>query len=804
MASKRASKDKKTDKNTSEKVGDQAVKSAAQPANKKVAKVANNTATSAAEPVDKNVEPDVSATVKTTAAKKHTTKKVPVNQTSVKKTSVKKTSIKKTPAKKAPAKKAPAKKTTTPKKPTKQSVAQKSTAKQSSADKSAVKRNSASEQVADVAQASTSAPKTKNKHSVQNKNRNTNSKNKAHDVGGNTITRQTNKRSGCCRVFKWLLLGVLVLLVILVARTLSTHSLQVEPSEPVTLNLDAEREIATFAQGLQFLTVSVPVSEAETFDLQPFLDLQDWLAERYPNAHAAMQKQVVNQASLIYRWPAAGSIAENVEDIATNNVVAAVGDASDESDANDSDSLNAPNRSDDNDEDGADQPERNQYQFSGKLIGLPDANQALPILFMAHTDVVPVAATEIADWTHDPYSGHVDQRHIWGRGALDFKLGVFAQLAAVDALVQAGYAPQRDIYFAFGHDEESNSDQGAYLIAKQFAEQGLYFEVAVDEGGSIVDGLVDGVDYPIALVGTAEKASLTLELVVEQLGGHSSMPPQETAIGILSQAITALEQNPMPATISEPMQHMFDALAPEADWPTKLVLQNRWLFAGLLKQQMLQQPSSAAALRNTTAVTMLEAGIKPNVLAEQAVATVNFRLLPGVRPIEVVQHVQRTIDDDRVYVVQLPTLAPGEQRISEHKTASFDALQRSIRTTWPDVVVAPYLSTATMDARHFEGVAEQVYRFAPMYFQPEDVRRLHGVDERIATRDYLLAIQFYANAFNQLAGLTVVQSAEAFGSDAAEGSADNVDGGNAEADLNNPGVGEESVVDSSDNTEAVY
>lgn len=507
---------------------------------------------------------------------------------------------------------------------------------------------------------------------------------------------------------KVLLFLLLAVVIVLLARMLGNYSRQplyattfgaadeaTEVSQNLTailsMPLDAQAEAEKFALGLR-----LPTTNSDE-DPQPFLDFLQLLEATYPAAHELLERQIINDYSVIYRWP-----------VARKNASA----------------------------------------------------QPLPILSLGHIDVVPVADDELDQWAQAPFAGNIVDGVIWGRGALDFKLGIFAQLAAIEALADSGYQPQRDIWLAFGHDEESRGAAGAASIAEYFRQQQQRFAVVLDEGGLILEGFNPAVAAPIASVGIAEKDYLTIELTVQQPSGHSSVPAQETATTILSQAITRLQQQPMPPQMSYPVAAMLDTLAPEAHGLQKLALSNRWLLGGLVQQQMLATPVGAASLRTTQAVTMLSAGVRENVVSAKAQAVVNFRLLPTVRDVEVIRHVQQVINDQRVFVAARPQAARGQHRFSDPFAPAFHALSSAIKANWPEVIVTPYLALAAMDARHFEDLSEQVYRFAPIWLV-DDTQGIHGINERISVADYQQAIRFYALAYGMLAELCSVDCLQA-------------------------------------------
>jgi carboxypeptidase PM20D1 len=367
-----------------------------------------------------------------------------------------------------------------------------------------------------------------------------------------------------------------------------------------------------------------------------------------------------------------------------------------------------------------------------------------PVVLMAHQDVVPVEPGTEASWREPPFSGAVADGFVWGRGTLDTKGKLVAVCEAVDRLIRAGFQPTRTTYLVFGADEEVGGRRGAFAIAERLRAQGVQLEWVLDEGGFLAEGLVPGVAAPVALVGIAEKGYLTVSLTAHAEGGHSSMPPPQTAIGILAAAVARLEAHPMPAALRGATDEMLGALAPEMAFPLRVAVANRDLLGPVLVRALARTPRGNAAVRTTTAVTMIQGGVKENALPASARALVNFRLLPGDGIESVLAHVRRAVDDPRVEVaVADPTTALEPSPESRVDSDAFALLARTIRETHPDAVVAPDLVLGGTDARYFRPLSENVYRFGPLRLGPDDLKRAHGTDERIGVDDYLDSIRFY-------------------------------------------------------------
>lgn len=376
------------------------------------------------------------------------------------------------------------------------------------------------------------------------------------------------------------------------------------------------------------------------------------------------------------------------------------------------------------------------YTWPGTDPSLP------PVLLMGHMDVVPVEPGTEARWTRPPFAGAVQGGWIWGRGAVDDKSSVLGTLEAVEMLLAEGFAPRRTVLLAYGHDEETGG-HGARQTAALLRGRGVRPWMVVDEGGVIGQGLMPGVDRPTALIGIAEKGFVSVELTARAEGGHSSMPPRNGSIGRLSAAIQRLESSPMPARLDGAALQLFDRVGPEMPFAQRAVFANLWLTRPLVIRTLSAAPSSDAMVRTTTAPTIFQAGTKENVLPSRARAVVNFRILPGDSVQGVVAHVRRVVNDTAVHVRAMEGFSSEPSPVSRTDGQAYGVLERSIRQTAPDAVVAPYLVLGGTDARHYHGMSDAVYRFLPVRMTPDDLGRIHGTDERISVRDYQSAIRFY-------------------------------------------------------------
>jgi len=366
-----------------------------------------------------------------------------------------------------------------------------------------------------------------------------------------------------------------------------------------------------------------------------------------------------------------------------------------------------------------------------------------PVLLMAHMDVVPVERGMEQQWDHPPFSGATANGFVYGRGTLDDKGSLMGIMEAVETLLKERFQPERTLYVAFGHDEEVSGKNGAAQIVRLLQSRRIRLEYTLDEGMMVTKGIVPGVDAPVALIGLAEKGYLSLELRVHGEGGHSSMPPPSTAAGVLSEAVHRLERNPLPARLDGVAGELFQTIGPEMTFSKKMAFANLWLFGGLVKKQLESTPSGNAMIRTTTAVTMINAGTKDNVLPAQARAVVNFRILPGDTIKSVMEHVREVIDNPKISIKPLEGMGQEPSPVSSVDSWGFKTLTKTLRQVYPEALVAPSLVLAATDSRYFVPISDQVYRFTPLWVTADDLKRIHGQNERISTEHYAQAVRFY-------------------------------------------------------------
>jgi carboxypeptidase PM20D1 len=280
-------------------------------------------------------------------------------------------------------------------------------------------------------------------------------------------------------------------------------------------------------------------------------------------------------------------------------------------------------------------------------------------------------------------------------------------------------------------------------MGQLLVERGVRLAGIVDEGGGISAGLAPGVRGEVGLIGVSEKGYLTVEFTVQGQPGHSSTPPPQTAIGILSRALARLEANPMPTHVRR-LRPMYHGIGRAAPIYLQVGFANVWLFGPLLRRWLMRSPEMNASIRTTTALTIVQGGVEDNTVPAEARAIVNFRLLPGDTIAEVLEHARKVIDDERVQFAPVEGKFNEALPVSPSKGPAYDGLKTVIRQVFDNPPVAPFVMLGGTDCQHFTPVCDNIYRFTSLVMD-ESFRGLeHGIDERIPIEGMARMVTFYA------------------------------------------------------------
>ncbi len=383
----------------------------------------------------------------------------------------------------------------------------------------------------------------------------------------------------------------------------------------------------------------------------------------------------------------------------------------------------------------------NKYAVIYKIKGSDES--LLPCAILAHQDVVPAPEE---GWEVPPFSGSIKDGYLYGRGSQDMKSQMIVALEGLELLLEDGKLPKRTILFCFGHDEELRGTYGAREISKHLASLGVKLEFVLDEGGTILDGSILGVNNKIALIGTCEKGYADYVLEVEKDGGHSSAPKRRTSVGLLSEAIYKIEKRPLKPYWTKPTKDMFKVIAPHMNFGFKLALVNRDVLSPLLKLVLtLVSPFTNCLMRTTFAPTQTKGAHTPNTLAPVASGTINARINTGETVEGVQAYMQKIVGKGVKISVLEGSIDPSP--VSKTNTEAFNALTQTIHEVYGGYIAAPYPFIAASDAKHYYNLTDCVYRFTPFEKTVEDAARIHGVNERVSVESLELGTRFFLRLY---------------------------------------------------------
>lgn len=367
-----------------------------------------------------------------------------------------------------------------------------------------------------------------------------------------------------------------------------------------------------------------------------------------------------------------------------------------------------------------------------------------PVLFTGHYDVVGVAENTVVDWRFAPFGATVSEGKIYSRGTLDDKSSVFAHLEALDYLIRTGFRPQRDIVYAFSYNEEVGGN-GADTMARILGGQNPKFYMVMDEGGRV---LVDSeTKKQTAYIGISEKGRAVVKITVRQKGGHASQPPLATSVTKMAQLINEFNSHPMKAKLTPQTVDYLTKMYGEYDFFTQMLIANKEILEPVLFWKLSQNPQDNARIRTTMAMTMLHGSDTINIIPEYAEMTADFRILPSESLKDIEDYIYKTagnvLNTSDFMVERISTVQPSH--ISKTNSKAFGVLKNQIVSSFPDAKVLPFMVLAGTDARCYEMLSDNVYRFLPIALTQKELDLMHGVNEYISINNFETMTDFYVN-----------------------------------------------------------
>jgi carboxypeptidase PM20D1 len=320
----------------------------------------------------------------------------------------------------------------------------------------------------------------------------------------------------------------------------------------------------------------------------------------------------------------------------------------------------------------------------------------------------------------------------------------FSLLEAADTLLANGFVPERDIYIALDPDEEVGGLRGAAHLAAYLKARNLKFETIYDEGGIVATpGTAEGINQNIAFVGMGEKGVVGFRIKVKGTGGHSSMPPLQTAAGSAAVIMQRLEKNQFKQRLIAPTQQFLNVAGAGMGFTGRMAIANQWLLSSVLLKQMQKNPQANALTRTTTAITMLKGSEGNNVLAPVVEVVVNFRILPGETSTDVLNHLKKACEGFDV-AIDAPRVPVEPSQLSPADGRGYDVIKEAVEKWYPGTLVTPYLTIGATDCKHMGDLSNRIYRFMPVLLNPYEQRSIHNFNEYMSIDNFGRMISYYS------------------------------------------------------------
>ncbi len=347
-----------------------------------------------------------------------------------------------------------------------------------------------------------------------------------------------------------------------------------------------------------------------------------------------------------------------------------------------------------------------------------------PVVLMAHQDVVDCEAEK---WTYPPFAAEIHDGAVWARGSVDTKCIIGALLEAAESLISEGFQPERDIYLAFGSDEEIFGGTMPRIV-DALRKRGVYPWFVLDEGGAVLSEMPMGIKECFAMVAVAEKAYGTLRVKMQGKGN-------ETALTRVAAAAAKIGKKPLPGKLTPALAEMLRALAPYTKPALRIVLKNIGLFAPAVKKVMESNSDTETMVRSR----MVLDEIKNDKKNKSAEASFTLRLNPGDSFESVLAHVKTIVDEDAELSCEVKS-APVS--VTPTNTAAFRHIESTVKKVF-GAHTAPFLLNGGTDGRHFKTICSEVYRFGAFRMSTAMRESVHGENERMPIINYLEGIRFY-------------------------------------------------------------
>jgi len=366
---------------------------------------------------------------------------------------------------------------------------------------------------------------------------------------------------------------------------------------------------------------------------------------------------------------------------------------------------------------------------------VPDPSRAL--LLMGHLDVVGVDKSK---WSVDPFGAVVKDGHLYGRGAIDDKAMAIANLAAFVSLKRSNARLNRDVIYLAEGDEEAGGTNGMKVAVEKYWDK-IAAGYAINEGGYNV--LKNGKVQYMA-VQASEKVSVSVDVIATGVSGHGSLPRKDNTVTHLAAAIAKIGTYETPVQMNSVTRGYFEGLAQVEDedtakWMRSLETSDRGEHAAryLSNENLLWN----AMIRDTISPTMLQAGIRPNVIPSEARGVLNIRLLPGNMATALLAKLTQLVNDPQIRF----EIEPGAGEAAPSSSLATDLyaeITRATKQQFPGAVAIPFMSPGATDSYPLRMRSVEAYGLMPFPLTENDFLRMHADDERIPLESFRQGVDF--------------------------------------------------------------
>lgn len=359
------------------------------------------------------------------------------------------------------------------------------------------------------------------------------------------------------------------------------------------------------------------------------------------------------------------------------------------------------------------------------LLHLPGRRREKPLVFLAHMDVVD--AGDAACWTHAPFGGEVKDGYIYGRGAADMKGHLVALLSAAEELLEDGWQPSTDLYFALSCDEEQRGGS-MEMIANVLSARGVQPAMVLDEGGSVCNPYAVTTQNA-AYVGVAEKGRLLFSLSCEGLYAMEKLARAAARIACI---------RPDGHLCRPVLTQMLPAMRSVLTRRDRFFLRYDTLFSGHLIRRLSRTPTGRA-ITHTQINLWKQQG--DTLLREKPTLYYSASVLPGDSTEKLLRRIRGILACTDISLTLMCMEEPSA--ISPAQGLAWDALSTAVAVHFPGKIIVPSLLAGGTDARRMEKICRHVYRFSPFIFSQEEMRRMHSFDERLSIENLMRGVSFF-------------------------------------------------------------